>query len=37
MNFHMGNVVINDDTYLNGIFDYALGHVIISKQVYDGI
>jgi len=33
----MGNAVINDITDLKGIYDYALGHAIISKEVYDGI
>jgi len=33
----MGNAVINDITDLKGIYDYALGHTIISKEVYDGI
>ncbi|QCD86096.1 cathepsin A [Vigna unguiculata] len=35
--FMMGNAVINDVTDLKGVFDFALCHAIISKQVYDGI
>jgi len=33
----MGNAVINDITDLKEVFDYALSHGIISKQVFDGI
>ncbi|XP_027909081.1 serine carboxypeptidase-like 35 [Vigna unguiculata] len=35
--FMMGNAVINDITDFKGIYDFALGHTIISKEVYDGI
>jgi len=29
--------VINDDIDIKDIFDYVLGHDIISEQIYDGI
>jgi len=37
LEIQMGNAVINDVTDLKGVFDFALCHAIISKQVYDGI
>ncbi|XP_022643180.1 serine carboxypeptidase-like 35 isoform X1 [Vigna radiata var. radiata] len=33
----MGNALINDATDLRGVFDFALYHAIISKEVHDGI
>ncbi|XP_027909699.1 serine carboxypeptidase-like 35 [Vigna unguiculata] len=35
--FMVGNAVINYVTDLKGVFDFALCHAIITKQVYDGI
>ncbi|WVZ03919.1 hypothetical protein V8G54_024725 [Vigna mungo] len=35
--FMMGNAVINNPTDLKGVFDFALYHAIISKEVHHGI
>ncbi|XP_062090059.1 serine carboxypeptidase-like 35 [Humulus lupulus] len=35
--FMIGNAVINDETDVNGIFDYAWSHAIISDQLHQSI